>query len=186
MSELPLLRIYWYDGTSFGPSRDQISLAEKDDVKIRLGLVTDRGEQKGVDSLIVTDMLTLARNRAMSECILLSGDEDVRIGVQQAQELGVRVHLLGIESASKSQSDLLRRASDTTHEWTRTDLEVFLICNCSPVRGQDQGHLEISAKDADILRDVAQYQADQVSDRELLEVLQLTEKESWPRRIHGP
>ena len=47
------------------------------------------GPAKGVDSLIVTDMITLARNGAMSDAVLLSGDEDLRVGVQQAQEFGV-------------------------------------------------------------------------------------------------
>ena len=54
------------------------TLARLTDVKVRLGLVNSYGQQKGVDSLIVTDMLTLARNRAMAHCVLLSGDEDLR------------------------------------------------------------------------------------------------------------
>ena len=47
-------------------------------MKVRLGFVNSLGQQKGVDSLIVTDMLTLARNRAVAECVLLSGDEDLK------------------------------------------------------------------------------------------------------------
>ena len=95
-STLPLLKIYRYDGTSQGPTSQHITLAGMADIKVRLGFVNSQGQQKGVDSLIVTDMITLARNRAMAECILLSGDEDLRVGVQQAQEYGVRVHLLGL------------------------------------------------------------------------------------------
>ena len=83
-SELPLLRIYWYDGTSQGPTPQHITLAGQANVKVRLGFVNSQGQQKGVDSLIVTDMITLARNQAMAECVLLSGDEDLRVGVQQA------------------------------------------------------------------------------------------------------
>lgn len=131
LSGLPLLRIYWYDGTSQGPTAQHITLAYQPELKVRLGLVNRQGEQKGVDSLVVTDMLTLARNRAMAECVLLSGDEDLRVGVQQAQEYGVRVHLLGIKPARGSQSVLLLQEADSTHEWTAGDLRTFL--DCGPV-----------------------------------------------------
>ena len=73
---LDLLRIYWYDGTAQGPTPQHITLAEQAGVKVRLGFVNSVGQQKGVDSLIVTDMITLARNRGVAECVLLSGDED--------------------------------------------------------------------------------------------------------------
>jgi hypothetical protein len=75
-----LLRIYWYDGAGpKGPTLEQLRLARQDNIKIRLGFINSIGQQKGVDSLIVTDLVDLARNRAMSDAILLSGDEDVRI-----------------------------------------------------------------------------------------------------------
>lgn len=99
LSGVELLRIYWYDGTSTGPTPQQLILAHLEGVKLRLGFVNSVGEQKGVDSLIITDMITLARNRAISDAVLLSGDEDLRVGVQQAQEFGVRVHLLGTKPA---------------------------------------------------------------------------------------
>ena len=128
VSQLPLLRIYWYDGTSQGPSTQHIALAEKGYMKVRLGFVNSYGQQKGVDSLVVTDMITLARNGAMAECVLLSGDEDIRVGVQQAQEYGARVHLLGIKPARSSQSQFLRQEADSLHEWESDDLSVFLEC----------------------------------------------------------
>ena len=128
VSGLPLLRIYWYDGTSQGPSAQHIALAYQPGFKVRLGLVNQHGQQKGVDSLVVTDMLTLARNRAMAECVLLSGDEDLMVGVQQAQEYGVRVHLLGIEPARGSQSVFLLQEADSTHEWAAENLRSFLEC----------------------------------------------------------
>jgi NYN domain len=116
---LALLRIYWYDGTNAGPSPVHTSLAYRSNVKVRLGIVNSAGEQKGVDSLIVTDLINLSRNRAMADAILLTGDEDIRVGVQQAQELGVRVHLVGIEPAQSNQSNLLRQEVDTTRESRR-------------------------------------------------------------------
>lgn len=88
ITELPLLRVYWYDGTSTGPTPQQLALAYRPSVKLRLGFVNQQGQQKGVDSLIVTDLINLARNRAMADVLLLTGDEDIRVGVQQAQEFG--------------------------------------------------------------------------------------------------
>jgi hypothetical protein len=90
--------------------------------------VNSSGQQKGVDSLIVTDMITLARNRAMSDAVLVSGDEDIRVGVQQAQEFGVRVHLLGIRPSRGSQSLFLLQEADSTHEWGPENLAPFFAC----------------------------------------------------------
>ena len=125
-SGLSLIRICWYDGTSAGPPRQQTAIAEVPNLKIRLGHINRAGQQKGVDSLIVTDLIALARNRAMAEYVLLSGDEDLRVGVQSAQEYGVRVHLLGIKPSHGSQSSFLLQEADITHEWTRFDLKDFL------------------------------------------------------------
>lgn len=113
-----LLRIYWYDAPPRGTrSLDHTALATSDYVKLRLGTLNSQGEQKGVDSLIVTDLIELARNRSISDAILLSGDEDVRIGVQIAQNYGVTVHLLGIVPSRGSQSNSLREEADSNTEW---------------------------------------------------------------------
>jgi hypothetical protein len=125
-TNLPLLRIYWYDGTNAGPTPVQASLASRHNVKVRLGIVNRSGEQKGVDSLIVTDLISLSRNRAMADAVLVTGDEDIRVGVQQAQELGVRVHLVGLETATTNQSYLLRQEADTLREVSRAEVASFL------------------------------------------------------------
>lgn len=127
-TDLDLLRIYWYDGTSTGPTSQHIALAYLPNLKVRLGFVNSVGEQKGVDSLIVTDMIALARNHAMSEAVLISGDEDLRVGVQQAQERGVRVHLVGIRPSRGSQSVFLLQEADVTYEWGEADIKPFLSC----------------------------------------------------------
>lgn len=62
------LRVYWYDGASFkGPTIEQDNIAHLDNVKLRLGLLNSAGEQKGVDSLIVTDLIELARLGAICD-----------------------------------------------------------------------------------------------------------------------
>ena len=130
-----LLRIYWYDGsTTRGQTTEQELLANSDNVKLRLGVVNDMGQQKGVDSLIVTDLIALARNQAVTDAVLLSGDEDVRIGVEIAQGYGVRVHLVGIEPSEKSQSNALRQESDT-----KTGIKKETMAKLLSARGGD-GH----------------------------------------------
>ena len=121
-----LLRIYWYDGTSRGPTQDHRTLADLDNVKLRLGFINSVGQQKGVDALLVTDLVELARNGAICDALLLGGDEDLRIGVQIAQSFGVRVHLIGIEPSRGSQSLQLRQEADTKHEISSAEIAVFL------------------------------------------------------------
>lgn len=120
--ESRLLRIYWYDGLqrSARMTAEQEQVASAPYTKLRLGVVNSRGEQKGVDSLIVTDLIDLARNRAITNALLVSGDEDIRIGVQIAQTFGVQVHLLGIKPARGSQSPDLIQEADTHHEFDET------------------------------------------------------------------
>ncbi len=132
VSGVRLLRVYWYDGTRVGPTPQHSTLAYLDNVKVRLGFINSVGEQKGVDSLIVTDMITLARNRSMADAVLLSGDEDLRVGVQQAQEFGVRVHLAGIKPSQGSQSIFLLQEADTTYEMNETEVGSFLSLKTAP------------------------------------------------------
>lgn len=129
-----LLRIYWYDGGHRFPSPEQELLADCNHVKLRLGFINSAGQQKGVDSLIVTDMIDLARNRAITDAVVLSGDEDIRVGVQVAQSLGVRVHLIGIHPARGSQSKQLRQESDTLHEIDKACVSKFLSVMLPPAK----------------------------------------------------
>jgi hypothetical protein len=123
---MPVLRIYWYDGAPDAlPSADHLEIGHLRDVKLRLGRLSG-GKQKGVDSLIIRDLMTLARERAIATAYLLSGDEDVREGVVAAQDMGVRVVLLGIPPTNqrRNQAATLMREADahvvlTENFWTR-------------------------------------------------------------------
>ncbi len=122
-----LLRIYWYDGApSSGPSIGQARMGKLNDVKLRLGQLNSEGQQKGVDSLIVTDLMELARNKAISDAVIVTGDEDIRVGVQIAQSLGVRVHLLGFVGPRASQSVSLQQEADTLEIWDKPKIASFL------------------------------------------------------------
>jgi uncharacterized LabA/DUF88 family protein len=126
LTGLPLLRIYWYDGASVGPNAAHIALAYRPSLKLRLGQVDASGQQQGVDALLVADMVTLAKHHACAEALLLTGDDDLRPGVEQAQEHGVRVHLLGIPPARENQAAALVQAADSVRELTPDELRSFL------------------------------------------------------------
>jgi uncharacterized LabA/DUF88 family protein len=121
-----LLRVYWYDGAKNGPTVDHLTLAEMQDVKLRLGSINSGGEQKEVDSLLITDLIDLARNQSICDATVVTGDSDVRIAVQIAQTFGVRVHLIGLEPSRASQSTLLRQEAETVHEVSKADVATFL------------------------------------------------------------
>ncbi len=121
-----LLRVYWYDAARGGPTTDHRDIADHAHVKLRLGHLNSAGQQKGVDPLIITDMITLARNHACDDMVLLSGDADLVVGVQQAQERGVRVHLLGIAPTRGNQAPSLRQEADTCTEWDAASVRCFL------------------------------------------------------------
>jgi hypothetical protein len=90
---LPLLRIYWYDAAPDGiASGAHLDIGGLPDVKLRLGRISHH-EQKGVDALLLLDLTTLARERAIANALVVSGDEDIREGIAAAQSLGVRVTL---------------------------------------------------------------------------------------------
>ena len=109
---LPPLRTYWYDAAlDAQPNNDQRRISTLPNLKLRLGRLSG-GRQKGVDSLIVLDLLTLARERAITVAFVLSGDEDLREGILQAQALGVEVVLLGIDSPGENQAPTLVAEAD--------------------------------------------------------------------------
>jgi uncharacterized LabA/DUF88 family protein len=104
-----LLRVYWYDGARRRlHTSEQQRIAELPDVKVRLGNLNAHNQQKGVDSLIRTDLETLARHRAITDAVLIAGDEDLVSAVEAAQGYGSRVHLWGVEAVSgRNQADPL-------------------------------------------------------------------------------
>ena len=112
-ADTELLHTYWYDAAADGlPTPAQASIGNLPAVKLRLGrLVNSR--QKGVDALIVKDLMVLAQERTITHAFLLSGDEDLRDGVLYAQDRGVVVWLLGIKgNKGASLSSALAREAD--------------------------------------------------------------------------
>jgi uncharacterized LabA/DUF88 family protein len=112
-----LLRCYWYDGAPDGiPTDEHLRVPRLADVKLRLGRQTSAG-QKGVDGLIILDLVMLANNGGLDTAFVVSGDEDLREACLAAQQQGVRVVLLGVPAASQAfnQADSLVREADEHH-----------------------------------------------------------------------
>lgn len=107
------LRLYWYDAAPHAvPMSDHLEIARLPGVKLRLGRLV-AGEQKGVDSLLVRDLMVLARERAIGSAYVFGGDEDLREGVADAQDKGVYVVTLGFAELGRARpSEALVREAD--------------------------------------------------------------------------
>jgi uncharacterized LabA/DUF88 family protein len=133
-----LLRVYWYDAARDRvPTIDQRVIAQMPWVKLRLGNLNARGQQKGVDAQIRADMEALARHRAITDAILVAGDEDMVPAVEAAQAFGVRVHLWGIEPPyGTNQAERLVWESDTVDVLERSFVEPFFTRQLPPEPAQ--------------------------------------------------
>ncbi len=108
-----LLRTYWYDGARGGvASPEQELVGALPQVKLRLGQLTSGG-QKGVDGLIILDLVTLALTKSIDVAVLVSGDEDLREAAKHAQGYGVAFVLVGMPTVvGQAQSRLLVLEAD--------------------------------------------------------------------------
>lgn len=97
-----LLRVYWYSPWPQTHSTDDLkSLELLPHVKVRVG--AGQGEindQAGVSAHLQRDLLTLARNHAVGDIVILTADQNLLTAIEEAQSFGVRVHLWGIHNNS--------------------------------------------------------------------------------------
>jgi len=130
-----LLRVYWYDAARDRvPTIDQRVIAQMPWVKLRLGNLNARGQQKGVDAQIRADMEAMARHRAITDSVLIAGDEDMVPAVEAAQAFGVRVHLWGIEPPyGTNQAERLVWESDTVDVLEGAFLRPYFVKNPTAV-----------------------------------------------------
>jgi uncharacterized LabA/DUF88 family protein len=138
-----LLRVYWYDAARDRvPTIDQRVIAQMAWVKLRLGNLNARGQQKGVDAQIRADMEALARHRAITEAVLIAGDEDMVPAVEAAQAFGVRVHLWGVEPPfGTNQAERLVWEADTVEVLDRPFLEPYFTRQPVPAEQPATGAL---------------------------------------------
>src|SRR5439155_14505718 len=96
---------------------EQRQIAALPHVKVRLGNLNSAGQQKGVDAQVRQDLEVLARHRAVSDAVLIAGDEDMVSAVEAAQAYGVRVHVWGVEPPyGVNQAERLVWEADTVDE----------------------------------------------------------------------
>ncbi|WP_026412687.1 NYN domain-containing protein [Actinomadura oligospora] len=95
-TSLPMLRCYWYEATVEGRrAPEHEALADLPGLKLRLGRIRP-GRREGVDTEIHRDLMALARNGALADAVVVSGDEDLAQVVADAQDLGVRVTVVHV------------------------------------------------------------------------------------------
>lgn len=130
-----LLRMYWYDAARDRvPTVEQRQIAALPHVKVRLGNLNSAGQQKGVDAQLRQDLEVLARHRAVSDVVLIAGDEDMVPAVEAAQAYGVRVHVWGIEPPyGVNQAERLVWEADTVGQLDAAFCRPFVESDPVPV-----------------------------------------------------
>ncbi|PZG22670.1 NYN domain-containing protein [Nonomuraea aridisoli] len=134
---LPLLRCYWYEATVEGrrtPEHD--ALADIPGLKLRLSRIRP-GRREGVDAQVHRDLMTLARNNAICDAVVVSGDEDLAQVVCDAQDLGIRVTVINIAAEGGwAVSRSLRQECDDLVELGAAHLRAYV----SGVTEASNGH----------------------------------------------
>ncbi len=136
---VPLLRCYWYDCAPGGErTADHDAIADQPAVKLRLSKVRP-SRKEGVEAEIRRDLTALARNRAVSDVVIVSGEEDLGAAVAEVQDLGIRAVLLHVAAdGDAAVSRVLRQECDDTIEISAAHLRPYveLIPGAEPSVGE--------------------------------------------------
>ena len=136
-ARLPLLRCYWYEATVEGRrSADHDTLADLPGVKLRVAKMRP-GRREGVEGEIHRDLTTLARNKAVSDVMVVSAEEDLAQVIADVQDMGMRVTLLHIATDGNwTISRTLRQECDDIVEISAAHLRPYveLISGAEPPR----------------------------------------------------
>jgi len=132
---LPLLRCYWYDTASDGGrAAEHEALADVPGIKLRLSKARPT-RKEGVEAEIRKDLTALARNRAVSDVIIVSAEEDLAPVIAEIQDLGIRTVLFHIaNNAGWAISRTLRQECDDVIEVGAAHLQPYvdLISGAEP------------------------------------------------------
>jgi hypothetical protein len=137
---LPLLRCYWYEATVEGRrSSEHEILAGLPGVKLRLGKMKP-GRREGAESEIHRDLTTLARNRAISDALVVSAEDGLAPVIAEVQDLGLRVILVHIAAPGWAAAAALRQECDEIVEISEAHLRpsVELVVGAEPVSEDDR------------------------------------------------
>src|SRR6202035_2655642 len=126
-SRMPLLRCYWYDSTVEGRrTPDHDALADLPGVKLRLAKMRP-GRREGVEGEIHRDLTTLARNKAVSDAMVVSAEEDLAGVIADVQDLGMRVTMAHITVDGSSESTrAIRQECDDLVEISAAHLRPYV------------------------------------------------------------
>src|SRR5215469_13885765 len=153
-SGLPLLRCYWYEATVEGRrTEEHDTLADLPGVKLRLAKMRP-GRREGVESEIHRDLTTLARNKVVTDAMVVSAEEDLAQVIADVQDLGMRVTLLHIAVEGNGVVPrALRQECDDIAEINSAHLRPYveLISGAEPPQTdeQDEGSLIVFRPAAD-------------------------------------
>ena len=133
----PVLRCYWYEAAAEGRrTSEHDALADIPGLKLRLGRVRP-GRHEGIETELHRDLTTLARNGAISDAIVVSGEEELAEVIAEVQDTGIRVTLVHITvDGNWTVSRLLRQECDDLVEIGGAHLRPFvdLIAGAEPAR----------------------------------------------------
>ncbi|MGH3248215.1 MAG: NYN domain-containing protein [Trebonia sp.] len=150
-TRLPLLRCYWYEATVEGRrSADHDTLADLPGVKLRVTKMRP-GHREGVEGEIHRDLTTLARNKAVSDVMVVSAEEDLAQVITDVQDLGLRVTLLHIATDGNwTISRALRQECDDIVEVSAAHLRPYveLISGAEPPRPDESDGKSLALRPA--------------------------------------
>ncbi|MGO9779056.1 MAG: NYN domain-containing protein [Streptosporangiaceae bacterium] len=138
---LPLLRCYWYEATVEGRrTAEHDALADLPGIKLRLAKLRP-GRREGVETEIHRDLTVLGRNRAISDAVVVSAEEDLAQVLSDVQDLGLRVTIVHVTvDGNWTISRSLRQECDDIMELTSAHLRPYaeLISGAEPARPDEQ------------------------------------------------
>jgi NYN domain len=138
---LPLLRCYWYEATVEGRrTAEHDALADMPGIKLRLAKLRP-GRREGVETEIHRDLTVLASNRAISDAVVVSAEEDLAQVLADVQDLGIRVTIVHVTvDGNWTISRSLRQECDDIMELTSAHLRPYieLIPGAEPARADEQ------------------------------------------------
>jgi hypothetical protein len=137
---LPVLRCYWYEATAEGSrTAEHDALADMPGLKLRLVNVRP-GRREGIETQLRRDLVTLAKNGAISDAFVASANENLAEIVAEVQDLGLRVVILHIASdGGWTVPQSLRQESDDLVEISGVHLRPFvdLIRGAEPANSDE-------------------------------------------------
>ncbi len=137
---LPVLRCYWYETVEGRRNAEHETLANLPGLKLRLGRIRP-GRREGVETEMQRDLSALARNRAISDAVVISAEEDLAEIITEVQDLGLRVVIVHIPvDGNWTISGPLREECDDIVEVSGAHLRPFvdLIAGAEPAEHDEQ------------------------------------------------